>query len=142
MESIKRELRVIRNNNGSPVLQRIIKWAIFLGVARETTRHPVVPSVGVRTPYHGRRRAHVLQAQDRCMDETLGRIQGRPGLVVGGLASSSLQYPMRDAGSSERARPVRNGLCGLRRITLLRGWVNRSTHGALRRIHRAFIADR
>ncbi len=35
MESIKRELRVIRNNNGSPVLQRIIKWAIFLGVARK-----------------------------------------------------------------------------------------------------------
>jgi hypothetical protein len=30
MESIKRELRVIRNNNGFPVLQRIIKWAIFL----------------------------------------------------------------------------------------------------------------
>ena len=35
MESIKRELRVIRNNNGSPVLQRIIKWAIFLSVARK-----------------------------------------------------------------------------------------------------------
>ena len=35
MESIRRELRVIRNNNGFPVLQRIIKWAIFLGVARK-----------------------------------------------------------------------------------------------------------
>jgi hypothetical protein len=35
MESIKRELRVIQNNNGSPVLQRIIKWAIFLSVARK-----------------------------------------------------------------------------------------------------------
>jgi hypothetical protein len=35
MESIERELRVIRTNNGSPVLQRIIKWAIFLGVARK-----------------------------------------------------------------------------------------------------------
>ena len=35
MESIKRELRVIRNNNGSPVVQRIIKWAIFISVARK-----------------------------------------------------------------------------------------------------------
>jgi len=35
MESIKRELRVIRNNNGFPILQRIIKWAIFLSVARK-----------------------------------------------------------------------------------------------------------
>ena len=47
----------------------------------ETTRYAVVPSVGVRTSYHGHRLAYLLQAQDRCMDETLGRFQGRPELV-------------------------------------------------------------
>ena len=35
MESIRRELRVIRNNKRSPVLQRIIKWAICLCVSRK-----------------------------------------------------------------------------------------------------------
>ena len=95
MESIKRELRVIRNNNGSPALQRIIKWAIFLGFARKLRDTRWFRAWAFGLPITGRR-AYVLQAQDRCMDETLGRLQGRPGLEDG-LAFSLTKYPKRGA---------------------------------------------
>jgi hypothetical protein len=35
MDSVRRELRVVVSNNGSPVLHRSVKWALYQGVRTE-----------------------------------------------------------------------------------------------------------